>query len=211
MAKLATDLCRRGYVCVPLRRGGKHLDLEALGRRPIHLSLRSKRLKELAFTSVLYQLAEEPPSEDTVAQWFSKGDSNIGLVCGVGGLIALDFDRPTMFQAWRDRHKTLVAKTPICRTPKGYHVLLTCKLPLVSSSMHYGFRRAGHIKALGGYVACDPCKLANGDAYRWLPGQSPDIIDPQTVGSLADVGLHPVSPFKRVYDDVLGRGSFKDH
>lgn len=205
------DLRRRGYVCVPLRRGGKHLDLAALGRKPIHLSFRNKRLKELAFTSVLYQLAQEPPDEHTLARWFRIDGCNLGLVCGVGGLAALDFDSPAIFQAWGDSNKALVTSTPICRTPKGYHVLLKCELPLISSSMHFGFRRAGHIKALGGYIACDPSTLYNGGAYRWLPGQSPATIDPQTVDSLADVGLHSVSPIKRIYDSLLGRGSFEDH
>jgi hypothetical protein len=211
LVALALDLSSRGYVCVPLRRGGKHLDLEAMGHKPLHLSVRNKRLKELAFTSTLFQLAQTPPNGEMLAKWFNVGPSNIGLVCGVDGLTALDFDKPTLFKAWSDRNHQIASQTPICRTPSGYHVLLRCDMPLVSSSMHFGFRRIGHIKALGGYVACAPSRLESGGIYRWLPGQSPLDVKPQPVDSLAEIGLHPVSPFKRFYDGLLGRGSFKDH
>lgn len=208
---LALRLRRRGYVCIPLRPGGKHLDLEAIGYRPVHLQRRDKRLKELAFTSVLFRFAQEPPDEKTIAGWFDADGVNIGLVGGVEGLIVLDFDKPSIFNAWRRRNRKLAAQTPICKTPSGYHVLLRRELPQVSSSLHFGFRRAGHTKSLGGYVVCPPSVLAVGGGYQWLPGHSPFDVDPQAIKHLADIGLAPVSPLKRAYDGLLGRGSFKDH
>ncbi|MEO1224054.1 MAG: bifunctional DNA primase/polymerase [Pseudomonadota bacterium] len=211
MAGLAIRLHRLGYVCVPLRAGGKHLDLAAMGVQPVHLQCRSKRLKELAFTSVLFQLALNPPGESAIAAWLSGRRANIGLVCGVNGLVAIDFDKPDLYAAWRRRHEAIVGATPVCKSPAGYHVLVRHGLPLVSSSLHLGFRRAGHIKALGGYVACAPTSLAHGGAYRWLPGQSPIDVEPQQVESLGDMGLYAVSPLKRAYDGMLGRGSFEDH
>ncbi|MEM7445550.1 MAG: bifunctional DNA primase/polymerase [Pseudomonadota bacterium] len=208
---LAIRLSRLGYICVPLRPGGKHLDLAAMDIAPLHLEHRSKRLKELAFTSILFQLALQAPDERTIARWFSGPGTNIGLVGGFKGLVVIDFDKPALYETWRRQHEPLVGATPVCKSPSGYHVLLRCDMPVLSSSLHIGLRRAGHIKALGGYVACAPTSLTNGAAYRWLAGQSPIESEPQPVASLTDVDLHPVSPLKRAYDRALGRGSFEDH
>jgi len=178
---------------------------------PVHLQNRSKRLKELAFTSLLFGFVNDPPSERDIDGWFSSQGSNIGLVCGVDNLVVLDFDKPSLFERWRNKNQPLVARTPVGKSPSGYHVLLRHGLPIASSSLHLGLQRAGHIKALGGYVVCAPSELNSGKAYSWLPGQSPFEADPQEVRNLAEVGLHPVSPLKRAYDGFLNRGSFEDH
>ena len=60
----AAGLLKRGYICLPLRAGGKHLDLDAMGYEPLHLQTLRKDLKELAFTSVAFQLAQKPPSSE---------------------------------------------------------------------------------------------------------------------------------------------------
>jgi hypothetical protein len=81
-------------------------------------------------------------------------------------------------------------------------------MPAASSSLHLGFRRAGHIKALGGWVVACPSVLADDSTYRWRPGQSLFHVEPQTVGSLVELGLHPASPHKRFYDRLRKRGTF---
>jgi hypothetical protein len=121
----------------------------------------------------------------------------------------LDFDHPAAYDRWRRRNVALVAATPVAKSPRGFHVYLKSAGPTVSTSLHFGFQRAGHVKALGGYVLCAPSELRNGAAYQWLPNQSPFEVAPQTVPSLQSLGLLPVSPLKAAYDRLLHRGRFE--
>lgn len=204
----ALTLYRRGYVALPLRRGGKHLDLEAMGYAPLHFQTRRKTLKELAFTSLCYQLSQKPPSEADILSWFTGFSGNIGILGGYEGLTVLDFDCGKGFRRWGNANEALLSSTPIARSPRGYHVFVRTQQPVVTSSMYLGLRRIGHLKSLGGYVVASPSVLSGGGAYEWLDRSSPVDTQPSAVGSLEALGLRAMSPLKSTYDRALKRGFF---
>lgn len=208
MVDYVLKLFSLGFLCVPVTPGGRHLDIETIGYSPLHLQTRQKYLKELCFDSILFQLSQHPPSTETLQHWFSKIGVNIGVVGGYMNLIILDFDKPTVYQCWKKKNPHLVAATPVAKSPHGFHVYLRTAGPTISSSLHFGFSRAGHVKALGGYVLCTPSTLKEGLSYHWLPGQSPLEVIPQTVENLASIGLMPSSPLKVGFDRLMRRGKF---
>lgn len=205
----AMTLHRQGFVPVPLRRGGKHLDLAAMGYPPHHLRTLGKRLKELAFTALCYHFSQKPPDESMIGAWFGDFDGNIGVLGGYRDLAILDFDDADRFRTWETENRDIAERSPIASTPGGRHVFVRIPQPLVSSSMYRGARRIGHIKALGGYVVVCPSRLNDEGRYDWLDGHSLDDFEPLTVESLARCGVSPVSPLKRFYDRQRKRGSFE--
>lgn len=209
LADYALRLLDRGYICLPLRAGGKHLDLAAMGYDPLHLRTLRKDLKELAFTAIAFHLAQKPPGSGDIARWFRDFDGNVGILGGYSNLMILDFDDDAGCRAWLADHKEIANGTPIAKSPIGFHVYLRTKEPMVSSSLHFDWRRVGHVKALGGYVAGPPSMLGDGASYSWIKGQSPFDIEPQVVDSLGSLSLRPVSMFKHHYDRLLKRGFFE--
>lgn len=197
-----------GYIPLPLRKGSKHIDLERLGYDALHFKTKRKLLKELMFDSACLHLSQMPPTRDNVAKWFRNFDGNIGILGGYKGLVVLDFDNGKVFEAWRQKYKNIVANAPIISSPRGRHIFLRCDWPLESSSLYYGFRKAGHLKSLGGYVVTAPSVLNTTKRYKSesLPLQAQGM--PPSVGSLAELGLTQISPFKSSYDRVLNRGNF---
>lgn len=211
LVRHALELRERGFLCVPLRESGKHLDLRQMGYQPVHLLNRKKSLKELAFTSIAFHLCQEPPSAKKLEHWFANDASNLGIVGGFRDLLVLDFDRLACFEQWRQKFGDLVDCTPVTKTVNGFHVYLRCQRPIPSSSLHFGFRRVGHVKALGGYVVAPPSRLLDGKVYRWLDRRSPNDVEPQWIESLESLSLTTVSPFKRHYDRLLNRGTFMEN
>lgn len=205
----AAGLLKRGYICLPLRAGGKHLDLDAMGYEPLHLQTLRKDLKELAFTSVAFQLAQKPPSSEEIARWFHDFSGNVGILGGYSNLMILDFDNEAGCRTWLGAHGRIADGTPMAKSPGGYHVYLRTREPTVSSSLHFGMRRVGHVKALGGYVVASPSVLKDSSSYRWLDKQSPFDVEPLQVDNLASLSLSPVSPLKHHYDRLLKRGFFE--
>jgi len=203
------ELRSRGFVCLPLSKGGKHLDFPAMGLDPIHIRSRRKDMKELAFTSVAFAFAQYPPEAATVRHWFEGHDGNIGILGGFADLVILDFDKPSVFERWREKNASLCGSTPVEQTPSGFHVYLKCRTPRLSSSLHMGIRRAGHIKALGGYAVSSPSILKDGSTYRWLRDQSLFDVEPKYVDSVEALSLRPTSRLKQSYDRLLGRGFFE--
>ncbi|TPN89780.1 bifunctional DNA primase/polymerase [Mesorhizobium sp. CU2] len=199
----------RGYVCLPLRAGGKHLDLAAMAYDPLHWRTLRKDLKELAFTSIAFHLSQKPPGSEEIARWFRGFSGNVGILGGYANLLVLDFDDAAGYRNWLDGHKEIASRTPMARSPVGFHVYLRSREPTVSSSLHFGMRRVGHAKALGGYIVASPSLLKDGSCYSWIDGQSPLDVEPQAVDSLASLSLSPVSPFKHFYDRLLRRGFFE--
>jgi hypothetical protein len=84
----------------------------------------------------IYQ--QKRPSIQEIGEWFSHPQRGLALVTGSisGGLVALDFDDPNTFAAWRSRVRsehglndlyTLIATGYEERTPKGgRHLLFRC-------------------------------------------------------------------------------------
>jgi len=58
MLDYALKYLSHGFVCVPLTRNGRHLDLPALGYDPLHLQTRRNKLKELCFSSITFELSQ---------------------------------------------------------------------------------------------------------------------------------------------------------
>lgn len=206
----ALRLLQRGIVCLPLQEGGKHLDLAAMGYDPLHRRTMRKDLKELAFTGIAFHLSQRPPDKALIERWFRGLRGNVGILGGFCGLLILDFDDAEAYRRWRALHEDLVRSTPVARTPAGFHVYLRSSEPIVSSSLHFGLRRVGHVKSLGGYVVGSPSRLEDGCAYNWLPGQTPFDLEPREVGGLASLSLRPVSFFKQCYDRARKRGFFEE-
>lgn len=202
-------LYRQGFVPLPLRKGGKHLDLAAMDYEPLHFQTRRKLLKELAFTSLCYQFSQRPPKQSDIAAWFADFDGNIGILGGYQGLIILDFDDCRRFEHWEKDNRAIVSRTPVARSPKGYHVYLRTSQPMVTSSMYSGLRRIGHLKSLGGYIVASPSVTADGGAYEWTKGRSPLDVAPCVIDSLEALHLRPVSSLKYTYDRFLNRGYFE--
>ena len=209
LADYAMELLERGYICLPLRTGGKHLDLAAMGYDPLHLRTLRKDLKELAFTAITFQLSQKPPGSGDIARWFGDFLGNVGILGGYANLMILDFDDGAGYRSWQGENKGTADRTPTARSPNGFHVFLRTLEPVVSSSLYLGMRRIGHIKALGGYVVGCPSVLKDGSAYRWVEGQSPFDVEPQIVRDLAGLSLRPVSLLKHHYDRLLKRGFFE--
>ena len=120
----ALRLLDLGMVCVPLRQGGKHLDLAAMGYEPVHMRTMRKDLKELAFTGIAFHLAQRPPSRETVARWFDGFSGNVGILGGHGNLLILDFDDARNFERWRREREAPVRSTPVAKSRSRFHVYL---------------------------------------------------------------------------------------
>lgn len=209
MLDMALAYHKRGFVPVPLRQGGKHLDIAAMGYEPHHFRTRQKRLKELMFTSLCYYFSQRPPNTEELRAWFSRFEGNIGLVTGCNGLVVLDFDRVEHFEAWKATNGDLVSRAAVARTPNGWHIYLRMASPIVTSSMYSGARRIGHVKALGGYVVAAPSEVSDPGAYAWRDHARPDADQLATIESLEEIGLAQVSPLKRAYDRLRHRGYFE--
>ena len=206
----ALRLVDRGIICLPLREGAKHLDLEAMGYDPLHKRTMRKDLKELAFTGITFHLSQHPPTRADVSRWFDGFQGNVGILGGYANLLILDFDNAENFDRWRRTKEELARSTPVARSPSGFHVFLRSTEPVVSSSLHLGLRRVGHAKSLGGYVVSSPSVLKMDTGYSWLPRQSPLDVEPCAVTNLAAVSLLPVSPLKHFYDRLGNRGFFEE-
>lgn len=204
----AVALRRLGYIPLPVRPGGKHLDLAVMGYPPVHFKTRRKTLKELAFTALCFHLSQKPPTETDIAAWFAGFTGNIGILGGFNGLLVLDFHHETHFEQWERRHADLMYETPVARSPRGYHVYIKSPVPMITSAMYAGFRRVGHIKSLGGYVVTCPSVLGDDENYQWLPGRSPFEVSLSSIDSLEAVRLRAASPLKTGYDRIRNRGFF---
>ncbi|WP_419909286.1 bifunctional DNA primase/polymerase [Hoeflea sp.] len=204
----ALSLFRKGYIPVPLRKGGKHLDIEAMGYEPVHFETRRKLLKELAFTSLCFHFSQKPPTELDVSEWFTGFSGNIGILTGYQGLLVLDFDNAAHFAGWRRDNEELFGMAPVARTPNGHHVYLKIGTPTVTSSMYAGMRRIGHVKSLGGYVVASPSVL-RGTTYEWVNERSAFEVSPPSIENLKSLGIDAISPLKRCYDSMRKRGFFE--
>lgn len=104
----------------------------------------------------------------------------IGVVCGVvsGGLEVLDFDAGELFFPWRNLVSGIVAKLPVIKTPKGYHVWFRCDAISGNSKIAYltGRQEAAiETRGQGGFVVAPGSPAAvhsSGKLYEQLSGPS---------------------------------------
>lgn len=209
LLKTALDLNRQGFIPLPLRRGSKHLDIERMGYQPLHFQTKRHKLKEMAFDAICFQFSQKPPNKSTIENWFKNFHGNIGILGGYDGLVILDFDNEKVFRLWHQTYEDRLEHVPVAISPRGYHVFLRCRSPLTSSSMYYGFRKAGHLKSLGGYVVAAPSKLNEQGSYQWIAKLEPTSFSALEIDSIDELGLAPMSPIKSIHDKVRNRGSFE--
>lgn len=209
LVEKALDLYGRGYVPLPLRKHSKHLDVERMGYSPLHFQTKSQKLKELAFTSICYQFSHAHPRKDTVENWFRDFDGNIGILGGCRGLVILDFDRDSVFKTWFERYSRRIETCPVTKSPGGHHVFLRCRIPLETSSLYYGNRKAGHLKSLGGYVVAPPSVLSGDKHYKWKDCYGSNLADTLEIEDVCELGLTGKSPVKIFHDKLRNRGRFE--
>lgn len=197
-----------GYVCLPVRPGGKYLDCDAMGYDSLHLRTMHKPFVGLLFTAIPFQFSQHPPDRETVSRWFREHTGNMALLGGHGGLVILDFDKAGMFERWKAMHPKLAARVPVERSTNGYHVYLRSRTPIIHSPLYLRNRWAGDILATGRCAVCTPSVLNNGHRYHWLAGQSPFEAEPAWIDSLESISIHPSSPWRRFIDPITGAHSF---
>ncbi len=203
----AKGLLHRGMICVPVCERGKQISFRSMDLPPYHEASGKKHLKDLAFSSIAFHLALKPPTEGEVADWFSGHTGNVGIVSGFNQLIVLDFDRMNVFRNWEKQYSDIARSTPVATSPRGIHLFLACQTLYESSSLYFGGRKAGHLKALGGYVVSSPSVVKEGE-YQWIPGQSAFELSPYLIENLKAISMFQSGRMKRLHDRLLKRGSF---
>lgn len=129
--KAALEYYDRGWCVIPLRYGSKRAEV------------------------VWRVYREKRPSREQVEQWFGDGkDHNIGIITGhiSGGLVVLVFNEEGDFKKFF-KGDNILKKTPVVKTPRGYHVYLTTS-ERVKSHIYGGGRF--EIKGEGTYVVAPP-------------------------------------------------------
>lgn len=208
--ELGRNFLETGLIPIPLCKNSKQISYRAMGLRPYHAFAARKRFKDVAFQSMAFHLALQPPCLDDIDRWLANHDGNLGIVAGFGGLIILDFDDKASFHKWSAANPHL-ADTPVEETKCGYHVYLRCQRPIGCSTLYMGKSKVGHIKGFGGYVACAPSRLGGSQVYHWLDGRSPLQVKPALISGLDAIGLEARSPLRRAYERLFSRGTYDPH
>lgn len=117
------------------------------------------------------------PRLDELTDWFDGCDSNLGVVCGFGGLAVLDFDSEDAYDIWRVYNLSNPIGVEVDRTSyavltsRGRHVYVYLDEPV--SNMPLGFM---DVKGLGGYVLAPPSIHPTGYKYCAAPGNRNEIV-----------------------------------
>lgn len=111
------------------------------------------------------QYESEIADAETIRQMFYNG-ANVAIITGAvsGGLLAIDFDDPRFYLAWREQVGNLAELLPVQKTGKGYHVLCRCPEPGGNQKLAFmpddnelsGRRAAIETRGEGGYFLADP-------------------------------------------------------
>lgn len=166
-----------------------HLDPDMLalldcGAACVRVAARGKTPIGMAWPT----LASEIPAE--IAGWLAAGD-NVGLLCGHGGLIDLEYDDLAgceLFRSLETLDGTPLAEieTPCWSSQRGMHHLFRLADQLPAKGW---IKRSGLEIRLGGKPAqsvLPPSVHPSGRPYTWLV--SPQQCEPAVI-TLADLGL----------------------
>jgi putative DNA primase/helicase len=122
----------------------------------------------------------------TIRRWWTRWPgANIGLACGLSGLLVVDLDVKRQdngletWQALKERYGALDDRhTPASRTPSGgQHILFAANgaaLGNSSGKLGPGIDTRGS----GGYIVLPPSTLADGQAWSWEPSAHPRDCSP---------------------------------
>lgn len=112
-------------------------------------------------------------TQEEIAEWFSDGKNNIGIVTGeISGLAVVDFDTKEAVELAKAQN---FPKTPLVKTGKGYHAYCLYRDGVRN------FQKRDDLPGIdlrgdGGYVAAPPSTHESGAVYEWLKGRSLDDL-----------------------------------
>lgn len=111
---------------------------------------------------------------EVTALFRNRPTANIGLVTG-NGLIVVDVDGDeghATLASWEAEHGPLPVTPQVITGGGGTHFYFYCAEAIRNSASRIGHKI--DIRADGGYVIAPGSVHANGRAYTWAPGRSPD-------------------------------------
>lgn len=150
--------------------------------------VRVARRGKLPLGMAWHTLASSDPSE--IAAWLAAGD-NVGLLCGSGNLIDIEYDDLPGCEMFRqmetaDGTPLCEIETPCWSSQRGMHHLFRLADPLPARGW---VKRGGLEIRMGGKPAqsvLPPSIHASGRPYTWLV--SPQQCEPAVL-TLADLGI----------------------
>jgi putative DNA primase/helicase len=127
--------------------------------------------------------------------WAAHPTANIGLACGLSGLVAIDLDAkngrdgPASWEHLKHQCGDVDdSAAPISQTPSGgLHVLFAANGDKIGNSA--GKLGDGiDVRGDGGYIVLPPSVLEDGSRYAWQDGRKPtDCTPPPLPGALAEL------------------------
>ena len=114
------------------------------------------------------ELQQRKATDDELKRWFSRGDVNVGIVCGSvsGNLAVLDFESLESFERFFGRKpEDLAGETIVVRTSRGYHAYFRSGKPIESFKVR---ELQLDVKGEGSYVAAPPSIHPSGSRYEFI-------------------------------------------
>jgi len=128
-------------------------------------------------------------AEEIRAWWVKWPGAMVGIVTGpISGLLVIDADSETAYQRIQELLPDFFV-TCIAKTPRGYHLYLIYPRDRTIGNAA-GVMPGVDIRGNGGYIIGPPSVNAEGKAYAWLDGLSPNDVAPAPVPNNIDKILY---------------------
>lgn len=199
IAESAMRLRSRGWAVVPVHRVGRDGRCSC-GRAGCPSPGKHPRIRWERWTGEL-------PDPEQVDEWFRRWpDSNLGVVTGqTSGVAVIDVDPrhggdrslERLEKRWLGIPETVETVTG----GGGRHLWFSIHEPLMSTVLAPGLE----LKADGAMVVVPPSIHVSGDTYRWVPGHTPEDLEPAPLPSPAVLDSHPDRPSGLRHDDPPAR------
>lgn len=137
---------------------------------------------------------DNPPSESQIRYWFAKGDNNLDLVCGTGGLMVLDFDDPDKYWRWAKRADILACSLTET-TGRGIHVFFFVDDPITKTFEECEALGIGHL------CLTYPSTHPNGNQYQVI-SSGLKVLKAKTselLSLLSELPFRPINNQKQDY------------
>jgi hypothetical protein len=125
---------------------------------------------------------QHPPSEEKLRAWLARHpDANLAIVTGeVSGLVVLDVDPRhggiASLERWERDHGRLPPTVESQTGGGGRHLYFAH--PGRELRNRVGLAPGLDLRGDGGVIVAPPSIHPSGGCYRWIPGHSPDEMDP---------------------------------